>query len=128
METGKGISSVYGGKKVTSVGICSQAGEGTKTDEVDCDAVAMSGGWSPVVHLWSHCGGKLNWDTDLAMFRPDADRPPLGADGAGFVIAAGTANGHLDAAGAVADAHAAGLRAAKEVGLDPSDAAAPPWH
>jgi sarcosine oxidase subunit alpha len=117
VETGKGISSVYGGKRVTSVGICSQAGEGTKIDEVACDAVAMSGGWSPVVHLWSHCGGKLNWDYDTAMFRPDPARPPLGADGEGFVVATGTANGHLDAAAALADGFAAGDQAAAATGF-----------
>jgi sarcosine oxidase subunit alpha len=41
----------------------------------------MSGGWSPVVHLWSHCGGKLTWDDAHAMFRPDATRPPISHDG-----------------------------------------------
>src|SRR5690606_20771321 len=66
---------------------------------VECDAVAMSGGWSPVVHLWSHCGGKLIWDEADAMFRPDPDRPPLGADGQGMVTAAGAANGDLLCAG-----------------------------
>jgi len=59
VETGKGIASVKGGKRVESVSICAQAGEGAALEEIKCDAVAMSGGWSPVVHLWSHCGGKL---------------------------------------------------------------------
>ncbi|MEJ6708860.1 MAG: sarcosine oxidase subunit alpha family protein [Amylibacter sp.] len=117
VETGRAISTVYGGKRVTSVGICSQAGEGTKTDEIACDAVAMSGGWSPVVHLWSHCGGKLNWDYDMAMFRPELARPPIGDDGDGFVLVAGTANGHLDAGAALADAFECGVRAAGEAGF-----------
>ncbi|GGA08328.1 sarcosine oxidase subunit alpha family protein [Neptunicoccus cionae] len=125
VETGTAISSVYGNKKVTSVGLCKQSGEGTKTDELECDAVAMSGGWSPVVHLWSHCGGKLNWDTEMAMFRPDPSRPPMGADGEGFVLVAGTANGHLDAADAIADGHAVGAQAATEAGFDAKDSAAP---
>jgi len=56
---GKGIAGVKGGKRVTGVALCSQAGEGAVLSEVECDVVAMSGGWSPVVHLWSHCGGKL---------------------------------------------------------------------
>ena len=63
---------------------------------ITCDAVAMSGGWSPVVHLWSHCGGKLSWDDEQAMFRPDVDNAPTGAGGEGFVRCAGTAEGHLD--------------------------------
>jgi len=67
---GRGIAKVKGGKQVTGVQICTQAGEGAVLEEVACDVVAMSGGWSPVVHLWSHCGGKLIWDAEQAMFRP----------------------------------------------------------
>ena len=60
--TGKAIAKVKGGKRVTGVAVCAQAGEGAVQEEIACEAVAMSGGWSPVVHLWSHCGGKLTWD------------------------------------------------------------------
>jgi hypothetical protein len=87
---GRGIASVKGTRRVTGVTTCLQAGEGATQQEIACDAVAMSGGWSPVVHLWSHCGGKLTWDADRAQFAPDPDRSPLGHDGAGFVIAAGS--------------------------------------
>ena len=90
---GSAIASVKGGKRVTGVTICSQAGEGSALEEITCDAVAMSGGWSPVVHLWSHCGGKLRWDTTNACFSPDVDNPPKGADGLGFVTPAGAAAG-----------------------------------
>ncbi|MFQ5438636.1 MAG: 2Fe-2S iron-sulfur cluster-binding protein, partial [Paracoccaceae bacterium] len=116
IETGAAIAGVRGGKQVEGVTICSHAGEGAALDEIPCDAVAMSGGWSPVVHLWSHCGGKLLWDARWAMFRPDPERPPLGADGKGFVITAGTSSGHLNAAAVLKDAHAAGRRAANETG------------
>ncbi len=90
---GHAVARVTGGKRVTGVEVCSQAGEGAVLETFPCDAVAMSGGWSPVVHLWSHCGGKLTWDTAGAMFRPDVNHPPLGADGHGFVTAAGAAGG-----------------------------------
>ncbi len=116
VETGKGIASVKGGKRVTGVAICAQAGEGAVLEEISCDCVAMSGGWSPIVHLWSHCGGKLNWDADQAMFRPDLDRAPTGADGLPFVTAAGVANGHLFTAEGIADGFAAGRAAAKVTG------------
>jgi sarcosine oxidase subunit alpha len=76
----------------------------------------MSGGWSPVVHLWSHCGGKLIWDADQAMFRPDANQPPLGADGAGFVKVAGLANGHLRSGPVLEDAAEQGRAAARAAG------------
>lgn len=93
--TGTGIAKVKGGRHVEGVMLCDQSGEGRVTGSIDCDVVAMSGGWSPVVHLYSHCGGRLMWDAAEAMFRPDPDRPPLGADGKGNVTAAGAANGDL---------------------------------
>ena len=104
---GKGIAKVKGGKRVTGVSVCIQAGEGAELESIACDAVAMSGGWSPVVHLWSHCGGKLLWDEAQAMFRPDPARPATGADGAAMVTAVGAANGVLTAHDILAEAHAA---------------------
>jgi len=104
---GHAISSVKGGKRVTGVEVCSQAGEGAVLEEIACDAVAMSGGWSPVVHLWSHCGGKLRWDTTQNCFSPDVDNPPKGADGMGFVTPAGAASGMFALDDVLHDAHAA---------------------
>ena len=125
VDLGKAIAKVKGLRRVSKVQICNQAGEGGVLDEVACDAVAMSGGWSPVVHLWSHCGGKLTWDEAYAMFRPDGDKPPLGAAGEGFVRCAGIANGEMDLAAVVADADAAGKAAAKEAGFKPKRTKAP---
>ncbi|MDT8328727.1 MAG: glycine cleavage T C-terminal barrel domain-containing protein, partial [Roseovarius sp.] len=125
VENGKAIASVKGGKRVTGVAICAQAGEGAVLEDIKCDAVAMSGGWSPVVHLWSHCGGKLIWDAERAHFRPDPSKPPLGATGEGFVIATGAANGAADLAATLADGDAAGKAAALATGHKPKSAAAP---
>ena len=125
IEFGKGISKVKGGKRVTSVAICAQAGEGAELEEIDCDCVAMSGGWSPVVHLWSHCGGKLVWDAAQVMFRPNPELPPTGADGQGFVTTAGIANGHLFTTEGIADGFAAGRAAAKTAGSTGKAGAAP---
>jgi sarcosine oxidase subunit alpha len=94
--TGKAIASVKGGKRVTGVAICAQAGEGAVQEEIACEAVAMSGGWSPVVHLWSHCGGKLTWDQTISAFIPDPNRPPLNHDGSAMVTVVGAAAGFLD--------------------------------
>ena len=114
---GQGVSSVLGGKRVTGVAVCSQAGEGAVLEEIACDAVAMSGGWSPVVHLWSHCGGKLTWDTTHACFRPDQDHPPTGADGHGFVTPAGAAAGVFPLDDVLHDAHAAADGVATSLGF-----------
>ncbi len=97
--TSKAIAKVKGTKRVTGVTICSQAGEGAVQEEIACEAVAMSGGWSPVVHLWSHCGGKLTWDETLSAFIPDPSRPPLNHDGSAMVEVVGAANGDLNLSG-----------------------------
>ncbi|MBU9699509.1 sarcosine oxidase subunit alpha family protein [Rhodobacteraceae bacterium HSP-20] len=125
IEAGRGVAKVKGGKRVTSVAICLQAGEGAVIDEIACDAVAMSGGWSPVVHLWSHCGGKLTWDTVNACFRPDPQRPPLNHDGGALVYAAGSANGAMKAAEALVDATAQAEAAVAALGFKSAGAKAP---
>ncbi|HKL04581.1 MAG TPA: 2Fe-2S iron-sulfur cluster-binding protein, partial [Roseovarius sp.] len=125
VENGKGISKVKGGKRVEGVEICTQAGEGAALETIKCDVVAMSGGWSPVVHLWSHCGGKLLWDDENVMFRPDGDKAPIGADGERFVIPAGAADGCLDLATVLDNADAAGKAAAQATGHAPANEATP---
>jgi len=93
VETGRAISRVRGGKRVTGVSVCGQAGEGAVQEEIACEVVAMSGGWSPVVHLYSHCGGKLLWDAAGVFFRPDPARPPINHTGRPMVTCVGAANG-----------------------------------
>ena len=117
VEAGKAIAKVKGGKRVTGVSLCVQAGEGAVLEDISCDAVAMSGGWSPVVHLWSHCGGKLIWDKTHAHFRPDASRPPTGADGLAMVVVVGNANGAMTAAEALVCAAKGGAAAAIAAGF-----------
>mgnify|MGYP001384615394 FL=1 len=119
VETGKAVAFVKGRGVVTGVAICDQAGQGTVLEEIACDCLAMSGGWSPVVHLWSHCGGKLIWDEAMAMFRPDPEKAPLNQKGEGFVLAAGAANGHFSLGAVMQDAlqqgaEAAGITAASQ--------------
>ncbi len=111
VETGRAVVRVKGRSHVTGVEVGLHVGEGSVLEEIPCDAVAMSGGWSPVVHLWSHCGGKLLWDDAQAHFCPDPTRPPLGADGEGFVLCAGAASGHLRTGAGLTDAAAAAARA-----------------
>ncbi|MFF1831866.1 2Fe-2S iron-sulfur cluster-binding protein [Paenarthrobacter sp. NPDC058040] len=39
-------------------------------EQIAADVLAVSGGWSPVVHLHSQRQGKLRWDDELAAFIP----------------------------------------------------------
>ncbi len=123
VEFGRAVAKVKGRARVEGVAMTMQAGEGAVLEEIPCDAVAMSGGWSPVVHLWSHCGGKLTWNSDFAMFQPDPGRAPTGADGAAFVHAAGigtgAGEGGLRTEAALASALEAAKAACKAVGKKP---------
>ena len=125
IEQGRGVAKVLGGKRVTGVAVCNQLGEGAVLDEIACDAVAMSGGWSPVVHLWSHCGGKLDWDEAGAFFRPRAGAAPTDADGKPFVSVAGAADGHMTLAALLQDAAETGAAAATAAGFDAAQTVAP---
>ncbi|HVK29163.1 MAG TPA: 2Fe-2S iron-sulfur cluster-binding protein [Nocardioides sp.] len=53
------------------VGILDDAGEATCWESISCDLLAVSGGWSPVVHLHSQRNGRLRWDERLVAFVPD---------------------------------------------------------
>ena len=44
------------------------------TRSFDCDLIAVSGGWNPLVHLHSQAGGPLKWDAGLAAFVAGAPR------------------------------------------------------
>lgn len=116
VERGRAVASVKGNSRVEGVLICGQSGTGAAVEEIECDAVAMSGGWSPVVHLWSHTGGKLSWDDEIAAFRPDPLRAPIGPDGQTNVAIVGVANGTYDTTAGLAEADAAGKAAAKSTG------------
>ena len=97
VRTGYGVVRTIGGKQLDTIeiGSLSTSEIVDKGERIVCDLLAVSGGWSPVVHLWSHCGGKLSWDPQAVMFRPDTDRGPIGADGEANVSVVGAANGDL---------------------------------
>ncbi|MEO1612838.1 MAG: 2Fe-2S iron-sulfur cluster-binding protein, partial [Pseudomonadota bacterium] len=123
IRTSAVIAKVKGGKAVEAVMVGTKTPEGRvggALEKIKCDCVAMSGGWSPVVHLWSHCGGKLRWDEAQSMFRPAPERAaPTGDDGEANTLVAGTANGFMSTAEALADAVETGREAAKQIGLKP---------
>ena len=78
--------------------------QATSWETLECDLLAVSGGWSPVVHLHSQRNGALRWDDRLAAFVPQGTVPDQQVVGA----AAGTVT--LDESlreGAIAGAEAA---------------------
>ena len=53
-----------------------------RTETVNCDAIAMSGGLNPTVHLYSQAGGNLRYDKELACFVPQQCRQQVEVVGA----------------------------------------------
>ena len=67
------ISKVIGQKTVKEIEISRHLGDGQvgeKTDNITCNLVAMSGGWTPTVHLFSQAGGSLYFDYRTSCFVP----------------------------------------------------------
>jgi sarcosine oxidase subunit alpha len=82
---------------------------------IDCDVLAMSGGWSPNVHLTSHGGIKPRFDATLQAFVPGGFAE--GHFGAGAVL------GHFGTLAAIRDGEAAALGALDAAGLSKKPAA-----
>ena len=51
--------------------------------QIKCDALLMSGGWTPSLHLFSHTQGKIAWNDDLTTFLPFETREDCVIAGAG---------------------------------------------
>ncbi len=75
---------------------------------LDCDVLAVSGGWTPLVHLHCHAGGRVGHDADCAAFLPIPD--------ARNVWSAGACAGKFDFAAALADGARIGAEAAEALG------------
>ena len=110
VSLGSVISAVEGTLEVKAVKIAAyRKGQGRVITEkrVECDFIAMSGGWNPALHLWCHNGGKIKFDDTLQSFRPLSHTDAITAIGA--------ANGTMSVADTLAEAQVAGETAAKSV-------------
>ncbi|MEM7521006.1 MAG: 2Fe-2S iron-sulfur cluster-binding protein [Pseudomonadota bacterium] len=82
----------FGGRQVTGL---EQSGKRRVFD-----AVLTSGGLTPLMHLWRHAGGKLDWDETRQAFLPSA--APAG------MTAVGAANGTFELIASLEEARAVG--------------------
>jgi len=85
---------------------------------IPADCLAVSGGWSPNVHLTCHQRGRPEWRDDIAAFVPGASLP------VGMVVA-GAANGTLTLSCALKDGRASANKLVKALGFKPSRKPAP---
>ena len=113
--TGSAVVEARGSKRVTGARICAIDAARHKVtspgETLDCDLIVSSGGYSPVVHLASHVGGRPVWREDILAFVP----------GEGFQKrhCAGAVNGVFGMGDSLADGFEAGAKAAAEVGFQP---------
>jgi len=85
--------------------------------EINCDLLAVSGGFSPVIHLQAQAGSKAQWDDTRAAFLPGA--------AAQSERSAGACAGATDLHTAATQGHAAGTAAASICGFDAPTSAPP---
>ena len=112
LMAGSVVSAAHGRKAVRSLDI----GPYDQTDgscptverQVPCDLLCVSGGWSPSVHLYSHCGARPVYDGALTAFVPGALAE--GQRGAGAF------EGRFALADCVSSGSSAGLEAARAAG------------
>ena len=55
----------------------------------NCDCLGISGGWTPMVHLFTQSGGKLKFRNDDNVFIPDENKTPSNQ------ISVGSCNGEF---------------------------------
>ncbi len=113
---GHAVLAAEGGATVHGARIASLAAP-DRARLIRCDAILVSGGWSPAVHAGLQEGGARRFVAELGGF--------IAAGQPDWRTSAGAANGRLELGAALADGHAAGVRAASHAGAAGSVGAAP---
>ena len=114
-----GVPCVFGGHVVNSSGRLGLRSvllnNGTS---IPADCLAVSGGWSPNIHLTCHQRGKPIWDNSIAGFVPGSNLP----DG---MTVAGAAGGTMTLASCLKTGIAAAQKAVSNLGRKPTGMKAP---
>jgi sarcosine oxidase subunit alpha len=107
------VTHVHGALGIEAIDVI----EHSRTTKIECDALAVSGGWNPAVHLTCHLGGRPVWNEEIAAFVPGAVPPGMHV--------AGAANGALTLAQCLTGGIAAGAMAAVECGYPMASVSVP---
>jgi methylglutamate dehydrogenase subunit C len=114
IHAGGVVTRAMGGRGVRAVMI--RGADGRKS-RIPCDFVAMSGGFSPSLHLATHLGAKPVWNEAIAAFIPGALPPGMAV--------AGAACGAFGLADCLEAGARAGAEAAEAAGFQTRPAAVP---
>ncbi|MBS9404765.1 sarcosine oxidase subunit alpha family protein [Halomonas sp. TRM85114] len=111
--TGSAVIEAKGTNRVTAARVAKIDLEGFRVtgpvEELSCDTIASSGGYSPVIHLASHTGARPNWNDRILGFVPSLVKG---------VSAAGGASGTYPLPEVLAEGREAGLQAASSCGFE----------
>ncbi|PWV64917.1 sarcosine oxidase subunit alpha family protein [Plasticicumulans acidivorans] len=102
------VTEARGGKRISGVqvmGLTANGEVGGSAQALDCDLLAISGGWSPVIHLSSQSCAKAIWSDEKACFLPGK---PVQAE-----VSVGACAGEFTLNAALAGGLAAGAQAAQ---------------
>ena len=111
---GHAVAATHGEESLTAVEVMALDAGGDvhgSPRRFECDLLAVSGGWNPAVHLFSHAGGRLRWDARAAAYVPD-QAPER-------VIAVGAGSGTYTLAGCLEEGTGAGAAAVEALGFSP---------
>lgn len=107
------VINTSGHRHLTSVSLMKLGGNGTGVVDgsftLECDLLAVSGGWSPVVHLSAQSGAKAIWSDEKACFLPGTPIQNEQSTGAGAGI--------YELSECLDDGYAKGLQAARKSGF-----------
>ena len=118
VRSGHVVSDTRGGKRISHVAVARLTGDGIGDPAwLACDLLAVSGGYSPVVHLHSQSQGALVYDEAQGLFRPGATPASQ--------VSVGACNGSFALQRAIAEGHAAGRDAVTACGFEPDEVALP---
>ncbi|WP_216206492.1 2Fe-2S iron-sulfur cluster-binding protein [Amycolatopsis aidingensis] len=110
VRAGHAVTGTEGSERLTDIRIAPLGGAG-RAETLPCDTLLVSGGWNPVVQLFSQRGGELRYAPELGAYLP-AD-PPRG------MAVAGAVTGEFDLTGCARQGREAGRAAALAAGFAP---------
>lgn len=113
LYTGYAIKQLHGRRAVNGVTIAAHLGDGqlgAGKVKIKCDLVAMSGGWTPTIHLYSQAGGTLQFNERNQCFTPFECTQD--------VAVVGAANGDFSLTGCLSKGYDTGTDLARALGAD----------
>ena len=87
------VTNTFGYRKINSIEIMSLSDDGSNVigekTKLSCDCLAISGGWTPMVHMHTQSGGKLNFRETDQVFLPEetnSDHISVGSSNGDFEL------------------------------------------